>query len=65
MDSANRSECRFPQSFFSEKTIPGPLQWSVPNQSDGYIRIYTPLEIDGVLEAGTVLIGGADAPGIG
>lgn len=50
-----------PAIFLSEKTIPGPLQWSVPSQSDGYIRIYTPLEIDGVLEAGTVLIGGAYA----
>lgn len=45
----------------AHKTIPGALQWSNPDPDDGYIRIYTRLEIGGIVDAGLVLSGGTYA----
>ena len=41
--------------YLSEKTIPSASEWSDSDADDGYTRFYTPLEINGVLEAGVVL----------
>lgn len=43
------------------KSIPSPLQWSKPDPEDGYMRIYTRLEIGGIVDAGLVLSGGTYA----
>lgn len=44
--------------FDAYKSIPSAIQWSAPDPDDGYMRIYTPLEIGGIVEAGLVLSGG-------
>lgn len=41
------------------KSIAVGVQWTAPNESDGYSRLYIPLDIDGVTEAGLVLTAGA------
>lgn len=43
------------------KTIPIAPKWTDPDPADGYTRIYAPLDIEGVTEAGLVLTVGAYA----
>lgn len=43
----------------AEKTIPIGVAWTEPDKADGYTRFSVPLEIDGVVEAGLSLVGGA------
>ena len=45
--------------FEAEKGISVPVAWTAPDQEDGYIRFSVPLEIEGVIETGLSLSGGA------
>lgn len=46
------------------KSLSGPVSWTTPDPRDRYMRFYTTLEIDGIVDAGLVLKGGtyADTP---
>ena len=41
------------------KSIPTKPVWTEPSPADGYMRFSTPLEIDGITEAGLTFTGGA------
>jgi hypothetical protein len=41
------------------KSIPSPVKWTAPDREDGYTRFYSPIEIDGITEAGLALTGGS------
>lgn len=43
------------------KSIPAEPQWSKPDQDDGYMRLYTTLDIGGLVETGLILQGGTYA----
>jgi hypothetical protein len=45
--------------FESPKSIPVSVQWTDGDTTDGYTRFLAPLEIDGLVEAGLTLTGGA------
>lgn len=47
-----------PQLISTWKTISVTPGWSEPDGEDSYVRIYSPLEIDGIAEAGLVFTAG-------
>jgi hypothetical protein len=42
----------------SWKAISVGVQWTAPDEADGYSRIYVPLDVDDITEAGLILSGG-------